>query len=153
MFKLVKKTVSRKGALHFRRWAILETPWFNIYLHHLLKSDEDKDFHDHGWPFTSIILKGGYIEHSPTGSRTYTVGRIIEHAASDPHKIELLEPTWTLVFTGKHRGFWGYHTPEGWVHHKIYRILKHSPKFGTFGAISTAKISDFSTPMSRFKHD
>ena len=62
MFKLVKEIRSKKGELHFKRWRILSTPWFNIFLHFINRADEDKDLHDHPWSFWSIILKGGYIE-------------------------------------------------------------------------------------------
>ena len=37
---------------------------FNVTLHKILKSD-DPIFHDHPWPYMTIILKGGYWEHTP----------------------------------------------------------------------------------------
>ena len=50
------------GQPYLRRYYILKTRWFRIYLHEILRSDEDRDCHDHPWNFTSIILKGGYWE-------------------------------------------------------------------------------------------
>lgn len=46
-FRKVKEIVSRDGVRHFRRWAILQTRWFNIYLHCIEQSDQDKDLHSH----------------------------------------------------------------------------------------------------------
>ena len=37
---------------------------FNVTLHKILKSD-DPIYHDHPWPYMTIILKGGYYEHTP----------------------------------------------------------------------------------------
>jgi hypothetical protein len=33
------------------RYILLSTPWFGVYLHHLLRSDYDRAFHDHPWGF------------------------------------------------------------------------------------------------------
>jgi hypothetical protein len=44
------------------RWAI-NTRFGGVKLHHFLRSDEDRDLHDHPWSFLSIILWGGYWEH------------------------------------------------------------------------------------------
>lgn len=59
---LVKEIKSRYGHVHFRRYRLLSTPWFSIYIHHILKSDEDKDPHDHPFNFSSLILSGAYQE-------------------------------------------------------------------------------------------
>ena len=62
-FFLAKEIISKDGVVHFRRYRLLSTPWFNIYIHNILRSDEDAHFHDHPWGFFSFILnctKGGY---------------------------------------------------------------------------------------------
>ena len=41
---------------------------FNITLHRILKSDLD-DLHDHPWPWVTVILKGGYWEHTRAGNK------------------------------------------------------------------------------------
>jgi hypothetical protein len=42
--------------------------WFpvNMMLHHLCASDPE-GLHDHPWWNISLVLKGGYWEHLPTG--------------------------------------------------------------------------------------
>lgn len=46
------------------RWFIIKkNRWFNIYLHHFHRSDDDRALHDHPWLFNmSWVLKGGYSE-------------------------------------------------------------------------------------------
>lgn len=133
MFKLVKEIRSKKGELHFKRWQIWSTRWFNIYLHYINKADEDKHLHDHPWSFWSIILKGGYIESAAdVGSAVPTkiTKRGFLHMAyrnkHTPHMISVLEhPTYSLVITGPGGRKWGYTTEDGWKDHENYRIEKH----------------------------
>ena len=47
---------------YLRRWRVIQTPLFALYLHHILLPDGDRDLHDHPYPFASLTLKGGYTE-------------------------------------------------------------------------------------------
>lgn len=134
---LVKEIVSLEGEVHFRRYRLISTPWFNLYVHNILKSDEDKYPHDHPWDFKSLILSGSYQETmtlSPNvkyGDDTYTVtnepGMLVEHKAEDTHQLTLLTPeVWTLVLTTGRWRLWGYQTPKGWIPHEAYRMLKRA---------------------------
>src|SRR5271157_1654536 len=83
---LIKEIISQKGQVHFRRYRLLSTPWFNVYLHQILKSDEDRHFHDHPWSFFSFLLKGSYREwytcppsHLATHFRKYVAGDVVQH--------------------------------------------------------------------------
>lgn len=133
---LVKEIVSRAGQVHFRRYRLLQTPWFAIYIHQICKSDEDLDPHDHPWHFASVILEGAYEEQSwypPNFDKmdfnTYYSGDVIEHRAEDAHKIRLVSPeVWTMVFTSGRGRYWGYQTKTGWIGHKEYRQLKNEGK-------------------------
>lgn len=126
MFKLVKEIKSKKGELHFKRWSIISCRWFNIYLHYINKADEDEDMHDHPWDFWSLILKGGYIEHSPLGAVRRTFMHLAYRKKEWPHKIGLIiKPTWSLVCTGSGNRTWGYATKNGWVDFKTYRENKN----------------------------
>lgn len=44
-----------------KRWRFLPS----IRVHHILRSDDDRAYHDHPWPFVTVILKGGYYELRP----------------------------------------------------------------------------------------
>jgi hypothetical protein len=142
-FFLVKEIVSKEGVVHFKRYRLLSTPWFNIYIHNILKSDEDAHPHDHPWHFLSFILWGGYSEAwlgayedwrfwkgYPLRVTKRVPGSIVYHNAKDFHQITLLKKSaWTLVFTfGKRRPSWGYQTPQGWIDFKAYRELKNEGK-------------------------
>lgn len=61
--KIIGEDCPGKGPLMIR-YFLLRTPWFNIYLHKFLRSDE-RTMHDHPWWFWSLVLCGWYIEHTP----------------------------------------------------------------------------------------
>lgn len=47
------------------RWFVIpRNKVFNVYLHQFLRSDDDRALHDHPWVNLSILLRGGYIEHT-----------------------------------------------------------------------------------------
>lgn len=132
MFKLVKEIRSKQGELHFKRWRIWSTKWFNIYLHFINKADEDKHLHDHPWSFWSIILKGAYIELLGEEGQ-YTPSRQIYRGWLNmsyrtkkvPHMIgAVVKPTYSLVITGPGSREWGYTTEDGWKNHSQYREEK-----------------------------
>jgi len=145
---LVKEIVSKEGNVHFRRYRLLATPWFNIYIHQILRSDEDKHFHDHPWHFLSYILKGSYYEKwrtypnfifeystiwsskPPPGVPKMRPRRVIKHHAEDTHSLTLLTPeVWTLVFTTGRERVWGYRLDDGsWIDFKSYREMKREGK-------------------------
>lgn len=131
IWKPIREIRSRTGGLHFRRWRILETRWFNIYLHHIAKSDADKDPHSHPWSFLTLILCGGYVQfiRGSFGINYYIPcrpGTLHDLKMDEYHKIRLVKPTWTLVFTGqRHNEDWGYWTKSGFVQHEQYRKEKN----------------------------
>lgn len=124
------------------RWHVLpRNPWFNIYLHKFLKSDDDRALHDHPWPSLSVLLKGRYWEHTPTTyyprinatfRKQYRAGSIIYRHAEYTHRIELIDnkPTWTLFITGPKVREWGFHCPKGWKHWRDYVNLGNHGEVG-----------------------
>ena len=93
---------------------------FNLTLHKIVKSD-DPILHDHPWPFLTIILKGGYYEHTPLYGNDGQIigelcqwrgpGSIIRRRAKDFHWLELDEsvgPATTLFFMGRQQRDWGF---------------------------------------------
>jgi len=124
------------GTLYLRRWRILQTPWFAIYLHKIATPDKDRDLHDHPWSFASLVLLGGYDEllhehpaddaidgYRPMGGHVRRGWLSIAfRRATDAHRITRLHrtPTWTLVLTGARRRSWGFYTAHGYVDWKTY---------------------------------
>lgn len=50
---------------YMHRWWRIARNWaFNIYYHVVLRSDDDRALHDHPWFSFSIVLEGGYYEHT-----------------------------------------------------------------------------------------
>lgn len=93
---------------------------FNITLHKIVRSD-DPIFHDHPWPYITIILKGGYWEHTPLfdkhGNKFAEFqawrgpGSIIMRKAKEFHWLELDEtvgPATTLFVMGPQQRDWGF---------------------------------------------
>lgn len=117
-----------------RWWVIPRNRWFNIYLHHFCKSDEDQALHDHPWMNCSILLTGSYLEwvkpEWPEDEtwfmrhpwRPWAPWRITFRAAEQAHRVELLDGrrVWTLFLTGPVIREWGFHCPQGWRHWKMF---------------------------------
>ena len=99
------------------RYRFLDTRWGALYVHHFLRSDQDRDLHDHPWNFISLILWGGYFEELPHDWRWRSAGRIVRHKATDAHRVLLPygSTAWTLIWVSPKVREWGFHTENGWV--------------------------------------
>jgi hypothetical protein len=130
---------------YMRRW-IARCPWGTLRLHNILTSDAGRDFHDHPFNFSSLILSGGYVEHRPgcrcemlgsplrgshrgTDCRFYGPGSVVRRQATDFHRLELVNgPAWTLVVSGPYFRTWGFQTTNGWVDFREYRRSYYKPE-------------------------
>lgn len=122
------------------RWHVIPRNRFcNIYLHHFLRSDDDRALHDHPWVSFSWLLKGRYTEITNlrlplsnnrqlfvlTGplndinlSVNYREGdRIYRLSGKSAHRIVINpgETCWTLFITGPRYREWGFYCPQGWI--------------------------------------
>ena len=104
---------------------------FNILLHHICKSDPS-DLHDHPWNSLSIILKGGYWEHTPYGRFWRGRWSVIPRKSIDQHRLEIDKEkangeTWSLFIVGIRVRDWGFILPDGkWVQWEKYLDLQRS---------------------------
>ncbi len=104
-------------APYLRRWWVIpRNRWFNIYLHQILASDDDRALHDHPWVNCSIILKGRYREITPTKVSERRAWRPVLRRAVAAHRLVILpgESCWSLFITGPIVRQWGFHCPKGW---------------------------------------
>ena len=111
------------GNNYLRRWWLLpRNKWFNIYLHEINKSDDDRALHDHPWWNLSIILKGGYFEVTPKGIRQRKRGQMILRSGKALHRlvIPMGAQAVTLFITGPTYREWGFACPKGWRHWSIF---------------------------------
>jgi len=110
---------------------------FNVTIHKIKKSD-DPIFHDHPWSYMTIIIKGGYWEHTPVFNNDGKIiteiirwcgpGTIIKRRANEFHWLELddkVGPTTTLFFMGKQQRDWGFLTKTNtgnnqWIQWETY---------------------------------
>lgn len=106
------------------RWYIMpRNRWCNVYLHKIVRDDDDRALHDHPWASVSLLLNGDYYEITPCGGkRLYRAGSVIFRGAKYTHRLECScdhfgdpLPCWTLFITGPKVREWGFHCPSGWV--------------------------------------
>lgn len=110
------------GDDYMRRWFIIpRNEKQNVYLHVLRQSDEPV-MHDHPWDSTSLIIKNGFVEHTPEGSFTRKPGDLVTRKATDLHWLEVLPGQYSisLFFTGAKIRDWGFQCPNGWVSWQQY---------------------------------
>ncbi len=123
-----------------RHFLIPRNPFFNVYVHQFLRSDDDRALHDHPWLFNcSILLDGGYIEHAPAGEFRRWAGNWKFRWGGAPHRVELYReytslgapmPCWTVFITGPRVREWGFHCPKGWVHWRDFTDSRDSGSVG-----------------------
>lgn len=115
---------------YMQRWYVIpHNRFFNIYIHHFLRSDDDRALHDHPWWSVSVLLVGSYREHLANGeSKRRIEGHFYLRSAKTAHRIELVDcyvvghkqQILTLFITGPHIREWGFHCPDGWRHWKLF---------------------------------
>lgn len=122
------------------RWHLIpRNDRFNIYLHKYYGGDRGRAPHDHPWWNCSVVLRGGFIEHTYMHSDAghfdevilvRRVGDVVKRRATDIHRIVLpnrfIGKTWTLFITGPKTRKWGFWEDDGdtWVEWEEYEA-KH----------------------------
>lgn len=106
------------------RWYLFKLAGWQLALHWLRKSDDDRALHDHKSWNVSLILRGGYFEVLRTvltdSGVTLPQGywrrpwRMYFRRAETPHRLVLRQPAWTLWLRGPEYRRWGFHCPGGW---------------------------------------
>lgn len=133
----VTLTLTGPDGVFLRRWG-WRSHWFRLYLylHRLYREDPGLDLHDHPWPFSTLILWGGYSEWAmdyrgshviPRGERwtpecrTWKRGTCHRVRLDQAHRIVAVLPgTVSLVAGGRDDRPWGFHIPGGWVDYRDY---------------------------------
>ena len=94
---------------------------FNAYMHKILLSDEPL-LHDHPWDWGTVIISGGYYEHTPAGTFWRGPGTWRTQKSTDMHWLELKEnkPCWTLIWHGRRTRDWGFQTDDGWMDYRTF---------------------------------
>lgn len=106
------------------RWFLREEgPSGGLYLHKILRDDDDRALHDHPWDSSVYIFDGSYKEvrkDCPEG-QLFGPGSYRHMKAETAHRLVVVSgPVTTIVFTGPRKREWGFHCPQGWVHWKDF---------------------------------
>ena len=92
---------SEAGGLvdYMTRYRIVRFLGFKLCVHHMWRSDGDRELHSHPWPFISIPLKTGYYEHRLSGVYRRRPGQFLFLGRSKLHRVELPagKTSWSLV--------------------------------------------------------
>lgn len=119
---------------YMKRWHLIpRNSWFNVYLHKICRSDDDRALHDHRADNLSIILKGKYTEilGDPLGVPKETYDRkrgdVIYRKAEQPHRLIVPSdheskpiPVWTLWIKFPDRRDWGFWVNKEWIQWEEY---------------------------------
>ena len=128
------ETIGGKQQPMMLRWYLIpHNRWFNIYLHNIRRSDDDRALHDHPWHNVSIILKGEYLEVHPAGVQYWPRWSIIFRKATARHRLILHERhkgAWTLFITGPKIREWGFWCPRGFVHWRNFVDMSNTGQEG-----------------------
>jgi hypothetical protein len=126
MAAALERTAAPTPYLHLdgymERYWLFRTRWLSARIHRILRSDNDRDLHDHPWSYVAVILRGGYLEVTESGERWYGRGAVLFRRATHLHRLVLPpgETATTLFFVRPKRREWGFRTPAGWVHWRRY---------------------------------
>lgn len=111
---------------YLTRWYLLpRNRFFNVYLHHFGRSDDDRAHHTHPWLFNvSLVLRGMLVEHviergGLVRKHVLLPGSLRLRWGASPHRLELPHgwTAWTLFITGPRVREWGFLCGErGFVH-------------------------------------
>jgi hypothetical protein len=121
----ILKRLNRQGDQHIgylRRWYLIpKNRYFNIYLHNILRSDQDHELHDHPWHSLSFLLQGEMREWHANGVKNIHRFLPVFRRARFAHRLERVQgDIWTIFITGPKIREWGFHTFAGWVHWKTF---------------------------------
>jgi hypothetical protein len=111
----VKNHYSQK---YLERYYLFHSKWLAIYIHRFWASDEDP-VHDHPWNNISWVVKRGYFEKLPDGTRHFRMpGFKAFRKAEQFHAVELSPGTegdvWTVFIRFRRRRQWGFWHQDGW---------------------------------------
>jgi hypothetical protein len=124
----------------FRWWVIRRNRLLNVYLHCVVRDDDDRALHDHPWPSLSLCLAGHLAEVYRRGGRDrvrdFYPGDLVWRGARFAHRLYLPSGeryAWTLFITGPRVREWGFLCPRGWRHWKVFTGVATTGDSATIG--------------------
>lgn len=130
-----KESLGRLECPYLYRWTLIIFG-YSIRLHHWIKSDDNRFFHDHSSDLISMIIKGYYYNVTPLDP----IHPDVKHAkktfckawkpwkaqATAKHYLEIPKAgAWTILLEGRAYHKWGFY-----VNNHKWRPLRYFSKFG-----------------------
>jgi hypothetical protein len=117
------------------RWMIIFFG-YSIRLHHWLRSDDNRHFHDHSCDLISTIIKGYYYNVTPRDpdkpnvrnchTKRARAFKPWKAKATDKHYLRIPKAgAWTILLQGRPYHKWGFY-----VNNHKWRPLRYFHKFG-----------------------
>jgi hypothetical protein len=103
-----KEAMGNKECPYLYRWSFIFFGW-SIRIHHWIKSDDKRFFHDHPGDLISFVIKGRYANVTPKGRVEVKAPFIWKSKAEDRHYLEIpKEGAWTILLFWPKRRNWGF---------------------------------------------
>lgn len=121
-----REALGRAECPYLYRWTFLAFG-FSLRIHHWLRSDDKRFFHDHACDFLSIVLAGRYTNVTPQGRCEVKVGSWWLARADRRHYLDIpAGGAWTLLLCGRPYRKWGFWITET----RRMRPLRYFKKYG-----------------------
>lgn len=125
LFQIRYEALGRSDCPYLYRWMLILFG-FSIRLHHWIKSDDRRYFHDHSCDLISIIIKGNYKNVTPEGSFNAVAWKPRFMKAQQRHYLDIpVEGAWTILLCSRPYHKWGFY-----VNNHKWRPLRYFSKFG-----------------------
>jgi hypothetical protein len=120
-----KEALGNPKCPYLYRWTFIFLG-FSIRIHHWIKSDDRRYFHDHSCNFISIVLKGRYKNVTQDGTFEVRAPSIWKSNALRRHYLDIpKEGAWTLLLCGRPCHKWGFY-----VNNHKWRPLRYFHRYG-----------------------
>jgi hypothetical protein len=125
-----REKLGRKDSPYLYRWTLVLFG-YTIRLHHWIKSDDRRFFHDHSSDFVSVVLKGRYANVTPEGRFEVKAPSIWRSKAETLHYLDVPKGgAWTLLFCGRPKQKWGFMVPRSNGVVRKMRPLRYFDRYG-----------------------
>ena len=130
-----KEALGRPECPYLYRWTLIIFG-YSIRLHHWIRSDDNRYFHDHSSDLISMIIKGNYYNVTPLDPEHPDVNHAKKTfceawkpwkaQATAKHYLEIPKAgAWTILLEGR-----AYHKWRFYVNNHKWRPLRYFSKFG-----------------------
>jgi hypothetical protein len=121
----IGERLGRAECPYLRRW-VIDLWLFSVRVHHWIGSDDPRYYHDHPWPYVTLVVRGSYLDRSPAGDVELKAPMIAFRRSGHRHTVQVAAGgCWTVMLAGPEIRRWGF-----WVRGKFVRRNKFFFRFG-----------------------